>query len=140
MAWMKEVIFRDDVPKCTRCAALVKPDIVFFGENLPDRFYRLPDTDFGECDLLIVMGTSLEVHPFAGLINMVGKRCVRLLINLETVGTSRRPGEGFLFGSEKNYRDVLYLGKCEEAIRYLAEQLGYMVRRNNANITILETK
>lgn len=127
MAWMKDVIFRDEVPKCTRCAALVKPDIVFFGENLPDKFYRLPEGDFGECDLLIVMGTSLEVHPFAGLINMVGPRCVRLLINLEEVGRSRRRGEGFLFGSDKNYRDVLYLSTCEEAIRYLAEELGWTV-------------
>ena len=49
---------------------LVKPDIVFFGEKLPDRFYQLAGipafpgmtcdvNDFDKCDLLIVMGTSL---------------------------------------------------------------------------------
>ena len=41
---------------------LVKPDIVFFGEDLPQRFYSLRLADFSHCDLLIVMGTSLEVR------------------------------------------------------------------------------
>ena len=34
---------------------LCKPDIVFFGENLPPRFFSLLQSDFPECDLLIVM-------------------------------------------------------------------------------------
>ena len=46
----------------------VKPDIVFFGEGLPERFFALADSDFEACDLLLVMGTSLVVQPFAGLI------------------------------------------------------------------------
>ena len=47
-------------------------DIVFFGENLPSRFFRRSQEDYPKCDLLIVTGTSLVVHPFAGLI---GKAC-----------------------------------------------------------------
>ena len=39
----------------------MKPDIVFFGEDLPQRFHALRSVDFTHCDLLIVMGTSLEV-------------------------------------------------------------------------------
>ena len=46
-------------PTCTQ--GLVKPDIVFFGEDLPQRFYSLRLRDFSHCDLLIIMGTSLEV-------------------------------------------------------------------------------
>ena len=42
-------------------------DIVFFGEQLPERFFRLRFDDFNSCDLLIVMGTSLKVQPFASL-------------------------------------------------------------------------
>ena len=38
----------------------MKPDIVFFGEDLPKRFYYYLK-DFPQADLLIVMGTSLEV-------------------------------------------------------------------------------
>jgi len=39
---------------------LVKPDIVFFGEALPDRFW-LHEIDASLADFLIVIGTSLEV-------------------------------------------------------------------------------
>jgi len=47
---------------CMHMQGLVKPDIVFFGEDLPQRFYSLRLPDFSHCDLLIVMGTSLEVR------------------------------------------------------------------------------
>lgn len=45
-----------------RWGGLVKPDIVFFGENLPLRFFKHAKYDFPQCDLLIVMGTSLAVQ------------------------------------------------------------------------------
>lgn len=38
----------------------VKPDIVFFGENLPDEFWQFED-DLHAVDLVLIMGTSLEV-------------------------------------------------------------------------------
>ncbi len=31
--WAKEIIFNDKIPRCTDCNSLVKPSIVFFGEN-----------------------------------------------------------------------------------------------------------
>lgn len=65
---------------------LVKPDIVFFGESLPQRFFERAAADFPVCDLLIVMGTSLVVQPFASLIDEVGDGVPRLLINREKVG------------------------------------------------------
>uniref|UniRef100_A0A8D2ZKH6 Deacetylase sirtuin-type domain-containing protein n=1 Tax=Scophthalmus maximus TaxID=52904 RepID=A0A8D2ZKH6_SCOMX len=48
------------VPQCPTCHGVVKPDIVFFGEELPPRFFKYL-TDFPLADLLIVIGTSLEV-------------------------------------------------------------------------------
>ena len=59
----------------------MKPDIVFFGEDLPERFRKNFDPDFRSCDLLIVMGTSLKVQPFAGLIHRVPQTTPRLLVN-----------------------------------------------------------
>jgi NAD-dependent deacetylase sirtuin 2 len=41
----------------------VKPNIVFFGENLPERFFSAAASDMPACDLLIVLGTSLQVRP-----------------------------------------------------------------------------
>lgn len=48
------------VPRCPTCKGVVKPDIVFFGEELPRHFLKYLK-DFPLADLLIVMGTSLEV-------------------------------------------------------------------------------
>lgn len=49
------------VPKCPTCKGVVKPDIVFFGEELPQHFLKYLK-DFPLADLLIIMGTSLEVR------------------------------------------------------------------------------
>jgi NAD-dependent deacetylase len=54
-------------PRCSSCGAIVKPDVVFFGELLPataiDRAFELART----AGVLLVVGSSLEVHPVAGL-------------------------------------------------------------------------
>lgn len=51
----------DQVPVCSFCAATVKPDVVFFGEDLPQKYF-LHTEDFPKADLLIIMGTSLQVR------------------------------------------------------------------------------
>ena len=63
-----EKVLSDVVPRCEQCKAVVKPDAVFFGESLPERF-RLVEHDFPNCDLLIILGTSLVVQPFASLVD-----------------------------------------------------------------------
>ena len=85
--------------RCARddCDALVKPDIVFFGENLPERFGEKASEDFPKCDLLIVAGTSLAVHPFAGLVGEVDEGTPRLLVNREKVGEWFSLPNGFRF-------------------------------------------
>lgn len=91
------------------CGGLVKPDIVFFGESLPERFWERVPLDFSAADLLIVLGTSLVVHPFAGLIDHVGPQVPRLLVNREVAGEAAGGTlpvglrQGFNFGAG-NYR------------------------------------
>jgi NAD-dependent SIR2 family protein deacetylase len=96
----------------------------------------LAKVDFNRenCDLLIVMGTSLQVQPFAGLVEYPDIDCPRILINREKVGEvpSRRgffergtsKGRGFDF-SEEGKRDVLFLGDCDEGVRQLCEHLEW---------------
>lgn len=122
------------IPTCTECNRLVKPDIVFFGEDLPAKFYELPAIDFKNCDLLIILGTSLEVQPFASLINRVNNSCVRLLINREAVGESAGGSlksllfnDGLQFNQPDNKRDVCWLGDCDDGIENLARELGLEV-------------
>lgn len=138
---------------CTdkECQGLVKPDIVFFGEGLPKRFHELIKTDFPQADLLIVMGTSLQVQPFASLIDNVPRSCVRLLVNREPAGVSdpdllerleelsrsEEPTvraavqqflatrmQGFDFTSERNDRDIFLEGECDDGVRKLARLIG----------------
>jgi len=130
--WVKEKVFSDTIPHCTKenCRGIVKPDIVFFGESLPERFFRCTRTDFRACDLLIILGTSLVVQPFASLINMVGEECPRLLINREKVGEASRLediicGGGLHFSDSGGYRDVAYLGSCDAGCGELAKLLGW---------------
>uniref|UniRef100_A0A8C0S5U9 NAD-dependent protein deacetylase sirtuin-2 n=1 Tax=Canis lupus familiaris TaxID=9615 RepID=A0A8C0S5U9_CANLF len=66
LSWMKEKIFSEVTPKCEKCHSVVKPDIVFFGENLPARFFSCMQSDFLKVDLLIIMGTSLQGRGLAG--------------------------------------------------------------------------
>lgn len=132
MEWVKKEIFADNVPSCDSCNAIVKPDIVFFGENLPERFYVLPHRDFKQCDLLIIMGTSLQVQPFASLVDYVSDHCVRLLINRDKVGKNSSGffrsmifGEGLCFDLPGNRRDVVYEGDCDDGCMYIADQFGF---------------
>ncbi|KAJ2713468.1 NAD-dependent protein deacetylase sirtuin-2 [Coemansia spiralis] len=127
--WVRERIFSDQTPRCDRCASLVKPDITFFGEGLPARFFDLIDDDFAACDLLIVMGTSLQVQPFASLVGDVGAAVPRLLINRERVGEGAGHPKGFDFdgrrGGRTVHRDALVLGDCDDACLLLASKLGW---------------
>jgi NAD-dependent deacetylase len=54
-------------PACPRCGRVLKPDVVMFGEQLPaaaiDRAFELAE----RTPLLLVVGSSLEVYPVAGL-------------------------------------------------------------------------
>jgi NAD-dependent deacetylase len=57
----------DGVPRCGDCGAVLKPDVVFFGEMLPlDAMTRATQLA-REAALLLVVGSSLEVYPVAGL-------------------------------------------------------------------------
>ncbi|KAM6111594.1 NAD-dependent protein deacetylase sirtuin-2 [Phoenicopterus ruber ruber] len=146
LQWMKERIFSSLVPKCEKCQSVVKPDIVFFGESLPSRFFTLLQSDFQKVDLLLIMGTSLQVQPFASLVSRVPTNTPRLLINKEKTGQSDPLmslmgfGCGMDFDSDKAYRDVAWLGECDTGCLALAELLGWkkeleeLVRREHAAI------
>jgi NAD-dependent deacetylase len=75
-----EGLFDDDGIATCGCMGKVKPDVVLFGEFLPeepmDEAQRLCES----CDLLICVGSSLEVYPVAGLPSVALNRGARLAI------------------------------------------------------------
>ena len=60
---------------CPKCGGWVKPKIVFFGEQLPKRFFDEAEMDCTFCDLLVCIGTSLEVEMSEFMISkpMIGQ-------------------------------------------------------------------
>lgn len=111
---IKQHIEAKTIPRCESCDGLVKPEIVFFGEQLPADFFEhrlLPS----QSDLVIVMGTSLTVQPFASLPSMTKEQTPRVLINKEQVGG---------LGSQAD--DVLLLGECDAGVRQLAKACGWL--------------
>jgi NAD-dependent deacetylase len=57
----------DGVPRCERCRAPLKPDVVLFGELLPPRALERAQELCEGADVLLCVGSSLEVHPVAAL-------------------------------------------------------------------------
>ncbi len=51
----------------SRSSGILKPDIVFFGEGLPEHYHKSINEDKSKCDLLIVIGSSLKVKPVANI-------------------------------------------------------------------------
>ena len=110
LKWLKEKVFETaegepNVPHCDKCGGVVRPDIVFFGESLPNRYFQNIKSDFQECDLLLVLGTSLTVMPFANLITESKSNVPRVYINLS------KPGSAGLLGK------IMGLGTVSEFLR-----------------------
>ncbi len=57
----------EGAPKCPACVAPLKPDVVLFGELLPERALAEAQALAMDADLMLCVGSSLEVYPVAGL-------------------------------------------------------------------------
>ncbi|HEX6688298.1 MAG TPA: NAD-dependent protein deacylase, partial [Solirubrobacterales bacterium] len=57
----------DGVARCSSCDGAVKPDVVLFGEMLPEAAMRRAQALAAEAELMLCIGSSLVVHPVAGL-------------------------------------------------------------------------
>ncbi len=78
-------------PCCaTTKAAILRPDVVWFGEQLPFEALRAADEALNSCDLFLSIGTSSVVHPAAGFIQVASANGAHTVeINPETTPISR---------------------------------------------------
>lgn len=110
---------------CQTCwQPLVKPDVVLFGQGLPKLFhqYVYEDKDFeNNCDLLIIIGTSLKVVPFATLPSLINtKICKRFVMNMEKLEFADD------YGTEiDKKRNIQVLGECDKTVERLVDMLGW---------------
>ncbi len=68
------------IPYCPQCGAILKPDVILFGEQLPQKALFQAQQEARNCDLFIVIGSSLEVLPVAGLPMQAIDRGAHLII------------------------------------------------------------
>ncbi|KAM7542406.1 hypothetical protein Aperf_G00000002379 [Anoplocephala perfoliata] len=93
--------------------AVMKPDIVFFGESLPSEFHATLEKDVKDVDLVLVMGSSLKVRPVSYIPNNIPHSVPQILINRELLSNHRF--------------DVELLGDCDTIIEHLCNVLGWNV-------------
>ena len=70
----------ESVPRCPRCGGVYKPDITFFGEALPEAAWEGAERLAREVDTMLVLGSSLTVHPAAMLPQMALRAGAKLVI------------------------------------------------------------
>ena len=70
----------DGAPECPVCVAPLKPDVTLFGELLPERALAEAQALAAEADLMLCVGSSLEVYPAAGLPALTLGRAGRLAL------------------------------------------------------------
>ncbi|KAI8332575.1 DHS-like NAD/FAD-binding domain-containing protein [Chlamydoabsidia padenii] len=135
---IEDYIFAQSVPPCPKCPAprplkrqendddddsgkskgmsIMKPDITFFGEKLPDEFDHLLSIDTDKVDLLIVMGSSLKVSPVSEIMAQIPHRVPQILIN-------RTPITHMTF-------DVQLLGNSDDIVPELCRMLNWDLRHD----------
>src|SRR5262249_44020716 len=78
-----------DLPRCLDCGSLLRPDIVWFHEALPIEVWNRAEKAARQSSVLIVAGTSANVYPAAGLIEIAARAGARVIeINLVPTAAS----------------------------------------------------
>jgi NAD-dependent deacetylase len=88
----------DELPHCAGCGAMLRPDIVWFGEMLPDGVWERAERAAVECNCFLVVGTSAVVYPAAGLVGIARMNGANVVeVNLERTAATVQADVG-LYG------------------------------------------
>ncbi len=79
-AYIAVFVERGEIPRCPKCAQVLKPDVILFGEQLPQAAWFKAQKAARTCDLMLIAGSSLEVLPVAGLPMQALDRGAHLII------------------------------------------------------------
>jgi len=74
-------------PKCNRCNNILRPDVVWFGEPLPQDIWNQAISEANTCDVMIIAGTSLVVSP-ANTLPVYAKQNNALLVEINPEETT----------------------------------------------------
>ena len=65
--FLDTILVKGQVPYCPDCGGVLKPNLILMGEQLPAKVWLQAQEASKKCDLMMVVGSSLEVLPVAGL-------------------------------------------------------------------------
>ncbi|MBI1805241.1 MAG: NAD-dependent deacylase [Ignavibacteriae bacterium] len=93
----EDILIEDHAPRCTVCGGLIRPDVVWFGEDLPVEAWNASVAAAERAGVFFSIGTSAVVYPAASL-PIIAKRAGAYLveINIEQTEISRRADEVLL--------------------------------------------
>ncbi|HEY2947091.1 MAG TPA: Sir2 family NAD-dependent protein deacetylase [Micromonosporaceae bacterium] len=81
---LERVAAGEEDPACPRCGGILKSATISFGQRLDETTLRRAISHVAECDLLLAIGTSLQVHPAAGLVDLaLGAGARVVIVNAE---------------------------------------------------------
>jgi NAD-dependent deacetylase len=100
-----------EVPDCPDCQGILKPDAVFFGEALPQETLQEAIRRARNCDLFIVIGSTLVIYPAAYIPTYAGEAGAKLAI----VNLTPTPLD--------HYAEVIIRGKAGETMSEVMEKV-----------------
>lgn len=101
---------QDTLLHCPKCEGYIRPDIVWFGEMLPQRAWQYAEQASANCDLFISIGTSSLVYPAAGLSQLAKRNRAKII-------------EVNLHPTQNPIIDVALEGKAGEILPRLVDEL-----------------
>lgn len=97
---LSDTNLEDLPPRCSKCNSVLKPDFVFFGENIPADAYDKSHQEVQKTDVLIVIGTSGLIYPASILPELAKQNGAKIIeINLEPSNYTSTITDVFLQGS-----------------------------------------
>jgi NAD-dependent deacetylase len=88
------------IPHCESCGKILKPSVIFFGENIPDHALRESQKFAEAADVVLVVGTSAVVYPAAGIPKIAKSRGAYIIeFNIEETGLTDSDTDIFIHGS-----------------------------------------
>lgn len=85
----------NELPKCAECGGKIRPNVVWFGEQLPEDAIRDAENAAQSCEVFFSIGTSAEVYPAAGL-PFLAKQSGARVIEINPNETALTPYADFL--------------------------------------------
>lgn len=78
--FLESYILEGTIPLCSNCNGILKPDVILFGEQLPQAAWLEAQKETRQAELMIVAGSSLEVLPVAGIPMQAVDRGAHLIV------------------------------------------------------------